>query len=61
MGLGHKGGKNPSRLYYDLVWHGMVLFDDRKFEDYVQDHGMSVDEPVDVLVVYRERHSESVY
>ena len=46
---------------YELVWNGMILEPGMQFEDLVQDHGMSVDEPVGVSVVFRERHPESVY
>ena len=47
------------RMYvYELVWNGMILEPGMQFEDLVQDHGMSVDEPVDVFVVYWEWHSE---
>ena len=39
---------------YELVWNDMVLQCGRKFEDLVEDHGMSVDEPVVVVVVLKE-------
>ena len=45
-------GFDDGRDYlYILVWNGMVLEGGRTFEDLVRDHGMSVDEPNDVLVV----------
>ena len=36
----------------------MILEPGMHFEDLVQEHAMSTDEPVDVFVVYREWHSE---
>ena len=44
---------------YELVWNGMVLDCGRKFEDLVEDHGMSVDEPNDIIVVTKECVSEN--
>ena len=35
---------------YTLVWKDMELQCGRKFIDFVEDHGMPVDEPVDVMV-----------
>ena len=36
---------------YDLVWKDMELECGRKFIDYVEEHGMPVDVPVDIMVV----------
>ena len=36
---------------YTLVWKDMELQCGRKFIDFVEDHGMPVDEPVDIMVV----------
>ena len=46
----------PGRTVYvwDLVWEGWRLEAGMKYKDLVQDHGMSVDEFVDVYVVYRD-------
>ena len=38
---------------YALVWKDMELECGRKFIDYVEDHGMPVDVPVDIMVVMR--------
>ena len=43
---------------YILVWNGMILESERNFEDLVLAHGMSVDEPNDVIVVTKECVSE---
>ena len=39
---------------YDLVWNGMILECGRKIEYLIEDHGMSVDEPVNILVILVE-------
>ena len=39
---------------YLLVRNAMELMDGRKWEDLIRDHGMSVDEPNDVIVVTAE-------
>ena len=36
---------------YALVWKDMVLECGRKFVDFVEDNGMPVDEPVEIMVV----------
>ena len=36
---------------YTMVWKDMELECGRKFYDFVEDHGMPVDEPVDIMVV----------
>ena len=41
------------RFFFDLVWNGMILEYEGTFADLVENHGMSVDEPVDVMVVLR--------
>ena len=38
---------------YTLVWKDMELECGRKFIDFVEDHGMPVDVPVDIMVVMR--------
>ena len=49
-----KLGFDSPGFVYELVWNDMVLNDGRIFENLVEDHGMSVDEPVDVMVILRE-------
>ena len=51
----HGGIELEHRDYlYIPVWNGMVLESERNFEDLVLAHGMSVDEPNDVIVVTKE-------
>ena len=51
----HGGIELEHRDYlYILVWNGMVLESDRTFDDYILAHGMSLDEPNDVIVVTKE-------
>ena len=39
---------------YHLLWNGMELMDGRVWQDLVDDHGMSVTEPNDIMVVTYE-------
>jgi len=43
--------EGDDELQYTLVWKDMELQCGRKFIDFVEDHGMPVDEPVDIMVV----------
>ena len=52
--LGIDRVRDDIEFVYELVWNDMVLPCGRKFEDLVEDHGMSVDEPVVVVVVLKE-------
>ena len=36
---------------YQLVWNDMELAFGRRFSNYVEDHGMPVDKPVDLVLV----------
>ena len=45
---------NDHSANYELVWNGMVLECGMKFEDLVRDHGMPVDEPVDITVIMKD-------
>ena len=47
---------NPfdAEFCYLLVWNGMELLDGRVWEDLVDDHGMSVTEPNDIINVTAE-------
>ena len=54
LGIEHSDDETDSRFFYELVWNGMVLECGRKLEDLVVDHGMSVDEPVVVMVILKE-------
>ena len=54
LGIEHGDFETDSRFFYRLVWNGMVLEDGRKLIDLVEDHGMSVDEPVVVTVILKE-------
>ena len=38
-------------LGYELVWRDMVLDCGKRFVEYVEGHGMPVDEPVEITVV----------
>ena len=50
---------NDHSAYYELVWNGMVLECGMKFEDLVEDHGMPVDEPVDITVIMKDNYPVS--
>ena len=54
LGIEHSDFETDSRFFYQLVWNGMVLEDGRKLIDLVEDHGMSVDEPVVVTIILKE-------
>ena len=54
LGQDHGDDDNRIEFHYELVWNDMILLDGRKFEDLVDDHGMSVDEPVVITVVLQE-------
>ena len=43
-------GDDRDNCHYDLYWNGIELLDGRKFRDIVDDHGMPIDESVDVSV-----------
>ena len=45
---------------YDLVWKDMELECGRKFIDYVEEQGMPVDVPVDIMVVMRSSQRAAV-
>ena len=45
---------------YTLVWKDMELECGRKFIDYVEEHGMPVDVPVDIMVVMRSSQRAAV-
>ena len=45
---------------YTLVWKDMELQCGRKFIDFVEDHGMPVDVPVDIMVVMRSSQRAAV-
>ena len=40
---------------YLLTWNGHDLMDGRTWDDFIRDHGMSVTEPNDIIVVTAER------
>ena len=52
---------NDHSVYYEAVWNGMVLKCGRKFEDFVEDHGMPVDEPADVTVIMKDNYPVSPF
>ena len=45
---------------YTLVWKDMELLCGMKFIDFVEDHGMPVDVPVDIMVVMRSSQRAAV-
>ena len=51
-----KLGFDSPGFVYELVWNDKVLNDGGIFKNLVEDHGMSVDEPVDVIVILKELH-----
>ena len=55
----HNGFDDGREFFYILVWNGRVLEDVRTFEYLVRDHGMSVDEPNEAIVVTKECVSEN--
>ena len=59
ISLEHNGFDDGRDYLYILVWNGMALEGGRTFEDLVRDHGMSVDEPNDIIVVTKECVSEN--
>ena len=59
LGIEHGDFETDPTFFYELVWNGMVLECGRKLEDLVVDHGMSVDEPVDVMVIMKDHKVSS--
>ena len=52
--------EGDDELRYTLVWKDMELQCGRKFIDFVEDHGMPVDVPVDIMVVMRSTQRAAV-
>ena len=50
-------GNGWSRYYYELVWNGLALECGKEFIDDVEEHGVSVNEPVVVTVILKSRDS----